>query len=79
MDAYDDASFYASMEAIIRDDHKLWNRVLLYEPMEFEVFLTLAAGDGPVTPKLIKRVRDFLDLKAIHFNSGSSTKGKRRR
>lgn len=58
------------MEMMIKNDQDLWSRVLLYEPLDFAVFLKMAAGDEVATPKLRRRLRDFLDQKAVHFFNG---------
>lgn len=70
LDTISDEKFTTLMEMMIKNDQDLWSRVLLYEPLDFAVFLKMAAGDEVATPKLRRRLRDFLDQKAVHFFNG---------
>ncbi|TFY67718.1 hypothetical protein EVG20_g3846 [Dentipellis fragilis] len=74
----DNALFEKRLKALIRDDESLHLRILRYEPINFETFMTIAQGIASSSRGLKIKVRDFLDKQAINFYdseaSGSRTK-----
>ncbi|KAA1466318.1 hypothetical protein DENSPDRAFT_25295 [Dentipellis sp. KUC8613] len=74
----EDALFEKRLKALIQDDEHLHLRILRYEPISFETFMTIAQGIASSSRGLKIKVRDFLDKQAINFYdseaSGSRTR-----
>ncbi|KAJ7180252.1 hypothetical protein C8R43DRAFT_941923 [Mycena crocata] len=62
----------------IINDHDLHLRILRYEPINFEVFLQLAAEGAIPGGRLKFKLRSFLDKQAINFYGGETGRTGRR-
>lgn len=61
LDNMDQQQFDNLMQSAIRNDSSLYQKVLRYEPIEFNQFVYLAMGQGIPTGRLVKKLRQFLD------------------
>ncbi|KAJ6486382.1 hypothetical protein C8R47DRAFT_1196572 [Mycena vitilis] len=76
-DPYDERWELGLKEKIVQD-RDLHLRILRYEPIKFDIFLTLATEEEIIGSRLRGKLRAFLDKQAINFYGGEVTKRRRR-
>jgi len=78
-DEYDNATLDNDLRCIIKANKALYERILRYEPIHFNIFLNILAIQAMDIQSIRSKLKYFLDNHAIHFHGYLDPPGNQRR